>query len=1017
MKIKYVCFWLMMAFFLLGITATASEIFVEAEDFQISGTGWRKVEGGQARLASMVASLWGATGPVDSTASTTLAVTEEGAYRLWVRYLQRQDYSGPFTVALFRGNEKLAEKHFDLKPKNTVNNDYVWDYFDLPLAVGGVEIRLGKYNEENSYNYTRHVDCMLLTTNKSSTAPDHMNYGPQTYMRVTLADIYERPLYIHIFADHYRAPWYVHYAISKNGIETRTSPSGGSAALLKGGERTEWINITPMLYQDSGARLEIRTAYSYNESTPRFKGTIELASAPSEDAIVRVIERDSEPSYMHIVMPPNLSTAENLALCMTEQDYADVAGEIADNMQWPSIGKNPQDFPFFITANINPLKTDAKVYAREFKTLVNFGYNGFARSEGEYIKEYGFDKLKISGELWTLRDNSNYLMPREAEMRTKAQKAADTFRANGASSDDIVYCMLMDEPPGAPLNHLVGQKEPTEKFRVWLQEQGKGLAELLPGIEGDLSWEQVRPVNDTERDKYPALHYFTQKFRTYALGNFMELQSGILQEAYGAKIPMVANFSDGAVYYANFYGQGVDYFELMETTGQNAICSEDWANGASTYQFGAYNIDLMRAAARRSGSSVHNLLIAYSGRKPWDVKLKGMSAVGRGVDSLTNFYYGPSWNGHEKGWFNNPSNWYDNAELVREIGGAEDLLTSAKPIKAEIAILYSSSTDIWTLKHNYAYGFDRMHNWLALTHAQIPVDIISEYDLEAGLLDEYRVCYFSGPNLTRKAAQKLQEWVNAGGTLIVTAGAGSKDEYNQPLATLDNILPVQRASLEELQRFLSSGKYLDTLTTRDRVAVNGATLDVLSVRQKMSAGSDAEVLGRFQDGTPAIVRGQAGKGTVYSFGFLPSLSYIKPALVARKQLEQNVGDIGVVYSKERVSEEQLIGRSQNPWQYPAEIRDVIILPVQDPCIKRPLSSSEALVDAMYMKSTDGVVIPLSNYTLQPISEVDFTVRVERDVARVESVHQGELSFRKINSQIEFSLPLVDTDIIKIYYQK
>ena len=47
---------------------------------------------------------------------------------------------------------------------------------------------------------------------------------------------------------------------------------------------------------------------------------------------------------------------------------------------------------------------------------------------------------------------------------------------------------------------------------------------------------------------------------------------------------------------------------------------------------------------------------------------------------------------------------------------------------------------------NFAYGFDRMHTWLALAHAQVPVDIVPEREIER--LDGYKVCYLSGPNLT-----------------------------------------------------------------------------------------------------------------------------------------------------------------------------------------------------------------------------------------------------------------------------
>ncbi len=854
---------------------------------------------------------------------------------------------------------------------------------------------------------------------------------PQTYMRVTLADIYNKPLYVHIFADHFKAPWYANYSISKSGMVANIYPGSNGADTgdyLKSGEQTPWVNITPMLYEDSnaaksGARLAISTRYTYWEVTPKLKAKIEFATAPDEESIVKVIEREYEPAYINIVMPSDLATAGNIARCKTDSEYASDFGQLADNMSWPTIGKKPGSFPFFLTTSLTTSDMDRSIVERELKTLSNFGFNG-PDDGSALLRSYGLEKKYINGGLWGYMNNSNYLEPNVATMRTKAQAAANAFRDKGGSVEEINYCKLTDEPVGATTAKLVESEVYRSRFRSWLQEQRKSLSELLPGVEGTLSWELVRPVLESERDQYPALHYYTQKFRTYAMGDFMAVQKDVLQEAYGGDFPVNANFSDGAVYYANFYGLGVDYFELMETTEQNAIWSEDWCNISSTFQCGAYNVDLMRAAARRNNAHVGNYLIAYADRKPWDTKLKGISAIARGVKTLQNFYYGPYWTGHEGGWYLNTENWYANAELTREIGGAEDLLVSAKPMKAEVAILYSSSTDIWTngsnvttdTGKNYAYGFDRMHTWLALTHAQIPVDILSERDIADGVLDGYKVCYFSGPNLTQKAADKLKTWLNNGGTLVLTAGAGTKNEYNQPLTTLEDVLPAMRASLEVPQRYTSSGRYIDTLVAQDNVTAGNASMEVLSVRQKQIPKAGAEVLGTFSDSSAAIVKGTSGRGTVYSYGFLPSLSYIKEALVEKKSVANRVTNPTIPAANLVVSDEELIGRSYNPWKYPQAVRNVITMPLQEPYVETSLKCSVPLVDAVLMESTGGLVIPLANYTLQPIEEVGLEVKVAGSVERIESIHHGQLSFTTIGSSVKFSLPLQETDIIKIYFE-
>jgi hypothetical protein len=92
------------------------------------------------------------------------------------------------------------------------------------------------------------------------------------------------------------------------------------------------------------------------------------------------------------------------------------------------------------------------------------------------------------------------------------------------------------------------------------------------------------------------------------------------------------------------------------------------------------------------------------------------------------------------------------------------------------------------------------------------------------------------------------------------------------------------------------------------------------------------------------------------------------------------------------------------------------MPLQEPYVETSLKCSVPLVDAVLMESTGGLVIPLANYTLQPLEEVGLEVKVAGSVERIESIHHGQLSFTTIGSSVEFSLPLQETDIIKIYFE-
>ncbi len=397
------------------------------------------------------------------------------------------------------------------------------------------------------------------------------------------------------------------------------------------------------------------------------------------------------------------------------------------------------------------------------------------------------------------------------------------------------------------------------------------------------------------------------------------------------------------------------------------------------------------------------------------------------IQILKNFFYGCFWGSHEGGppwkssaWQAKPETWFANAELVREIGWAEDFLVPAMPVQADTAIVYSSSSDIWTLNRNNAAGFERMHTWLALTHAQIPSDFLSERDVADGELDRYKVCYFSGPNLTSAAAKKLTAWVKAGGTLWLTAGACARDEYNRPLKLLEDILPVQREPEIELQPFLGAGRHIHQLKTNGAVHAGATSMQILSMRQAITPKPDAEteILAVFDDQTPALVRGRIGNGTLYCCGFLPAMHYIKTAEDARNALAaaQPV-DIPAPLAPTtgEFIEINPIKRSHNPWEYPSATREFLLQPARFAKLLPPITCSVPLVDAVCMKCDKGLLIPLANYTLVPITNMELSVRAPGKVMKVESAHQGEIPFKQdfATGLTTFSMPLESTDFVKI----
>ncbi len=973
---------------------------------------------------------------------------EAGRYRVWVRYMQVAAWRGPFQVAVATAQKTLAAKTFDLKLVSGIADwEYHWQSLDADLPAGEVTLSLAKHEQKNCVGYVRHIDCLLLTTD-DNLVPDHLPYGPQTLVRVTIGDGYVRPVYMHLFADHYRSPRYSHYAMGQDGIHQALRPP--SNEMLNSGDVTPWCNLTPTIYQDSGAALNLSVRHSYHGKATRFRAKLEFGrvraagsvtaaesrndSATTDDVeVVRTFDVDATPNGLVIIAPPDLDTPQHIALLKRDAQFADEIGKRADAFAWPAHGRRPQKIPFLASASIGgyELPVDDAVTQREQKTLDYFGFNG------------AYDRI-LHG-LWYAKDNS-YCRPDLEKMQQRAQHDLDQFKKSGRQLDDIAACMLMDEPTGQTAAFAAKDEGYRQRFREWLKSKSLTPQDLLL-----TSWNEVRPVIEGDRAQFPALHYYTQLFRTRALGDFMAAQREIIETTYGQSFPTLVNFSDGAVYHANFCGQGVDYFELLDDDRQNAIWGEDWANNSSTYQCGAFNVALMQAAARKRGQSIGHYLIAHAGRTPWDIKTKAVAETARGVRMWMNFSYGPNWSSHEGGpawrshlWHGKPELWKANAEITREIGAAEDWLLTAQPAKAEVALLYSSSSDIWTMQSNLAYGFDRMHTWLALTHAQIPVDIVPEREFDR--LDHYKVCYLSGPNLTRSAAAKLRTWVKAGGMLWLTADAASHDEFNRAVDTIASLLPVRLGEPATLDAFHSAGRFLSYLNPRDTVTWDGEVLEVLSVKQPLSVVGDAEVLATFADGQPAVAVGKAGKGRVVVSGFLPALSYIKPALVSRRPLEQQVEaereaaaklaaanqasgrndqplatsatvSVANASSKVPTADREVLERSYNPWVFSEGIREKLLTPVRAAKVALPLTCDTPLVDAVALPCEQGTLIALANHTLRPLDRVKLQLRTEKPVTRVESVRQGLLKIEPGEAGvIRFVLPLDASDFVMVSHE-
>ena len=163
--------------------------------------------------------------------------------------------------------------------------------------------------------------------------------------------------------------------------------------------------------------------------------------------------------------------------------------------------------------------------------------------------------------------------------------------------------------------------------------------------------------------------------------------------------------------------------------------------------------------------------------------------------------------------------------------------------------------------------------YLALQHANIPVDFVEEDDLSPEGLAAYRVLYVTEPNVPVENQRGLVEWVKHGGTLVTVSGAATRDRYDEPATVLSEATGV--ADVDRVRMLLIDAKALPLKAKGD--GLHGA-FSAFGVAGKLAFAEAAKksadaVVAKFDDGSPAVVLTSLGQGRAIHFAWLPGIAY------------------------------------------------------------------------------------------------------------------------------------------------
>lgn len=649
--------------------------------------------------------------------------------------------------------------------------------------------------------------------------------------------------------------------------------------------------------------------------------------------------------------------------------------------------------------------SDLNLLATELETIRKIGFSAldtqYSGQAGEYLKMADRFELKRThqttvGHIFMEDPATRYAAFDEEALRKRIQSYVDDWFANLNKADAaelprVKFFVLCDEIWGVAFSGPGFE----QGFRDYLKQQQVSPEEL--GYTGydqikfpkTWAWHQTWDHRPKDRAKVTECreYYWKLRFWSYATAKAYALLSEAIHRHY-PNVPTVINHGAPWAYGYDGYMRGVEVFEFARQNSVSAFLHEDWLNTSgwrhSGLQLCGYLADLSRSIGRVNHGKAFAYVMPASESQ---IQLKLASVFGKGVKAVDLYRYGPA--------YSSPDNWSDNlpqaagvAKYLRQLDAAEDVLGDAQPRQAQTAILWSASNDIW--RETDATLYDQQLIYLALQHRQIPVDFVDEFSMESGGLKSYKVAYMNS-DFMRTAAQKaVLKWVEEGGCLWLDASAGTGDEYGQPAELFHQALgfkdiKTRRSDVTtyETQHGLPQQKALGSLVvpgSEQKIETIGE-----EVHFQLIDPAAAEILAKFDDGSPAVIQRKYGKGTFYFVGTRAGCSYARPVVRIPGDIERGYREI----------ERRLI-------------TDLAIVHG----VERPAACDIAGIQADVMEGPKGTGVVLANFSDGPQKKIQLRIRTNKPIQSVRSALHGMLKWTSNNDrEVTVELPLELTDFL------
>ena len=351
-------------------------------------------------------------------------------------------------------------------------------------------------------------------------------------------------------------------------------------------------------------------------------------------------------------------------------------------------------------------------------------------------------------------------------------------------------------------------------------------------------------------------------------------------------------------------------------------------------------------------------------------------------------------------------------EGLNLLGAFENIVQNgvAQAQGAAVALLYSETADIFRDPVG-TLGTGLRTLYLALRHAELPVDVVTEDD--AGLLKHYSCLYVTMPHMTTEFGEAVARWVATGGAVSATAGAGMLNQSNQTNLPFSNLVGVNQSGIHTgwhsktimgdqdnrtifyAKQDLRFAELLDTVAL-DSSFFGGADdappLVVKGAKSIYTVAGDAqlvEVTAKFADGSPAAHTRHHGKGLAHYAGFLPGLAYYEPAIPLRPCDRSSV-DSGFAHFI--------------PTEMDVRARQFIAAPLQGVPGASPVTASEPLVEVGIITAPGlGTALPCVNWAGGPQEEFSVTLHFHVDFETATLASGGKVAVSANRSTFTFAM--------------